>query len=146
MAHSAVLDQIKRASGGAAATPDFLHLVKIGFPVETLDSVAVEIAPAQSQFLDKIVPRASLARYKSRATNDGVRRLSQQTSERLFRVCSLWFMANDVFHNKDKAWRFLTTPNLMLAERKPWDVALDSEAGGRRVENILGRIQYGAAA
>ena len=146
MAQIAVLEQIRRASGGAAATPEFLSLVKRGIPVGTLDSIAREISPAQRHVLDKLVPRATLARYKNKAPINGERLLSQAASEKLVRVCSLWFMAIDAFHNKEKAWRFLVTPNLMLAEMTPWDIALESETGGRRVENILGRIQYGAAA
>lgn len=132
--------QIKQAAGGSAATPEFLELIRDGLPVETVSWIAREIAPSEPQFAERLVPRSTLARYKAKS------RLSHEVSERLVRISGLWEFANTVFGSKDKALRFLTTPNLMLAEKAPLDVALEGEAGGRRVENLLGRILYGAAA
>ncbi|MFT4075058.1 MAG: DUF2384 domain-containing protein [Asticcacaulis sp.] len=137
---AAALDHIRQAAGGAAASPEFLQQMREGLPVEAVRWLAQDIAPSESGFAERLVPRATLARFKAR------RRLSQAASERIVRISNIWNLALTVFQNRDKAYRFLTTPNLMLGNQLPLDVALDGEAGGRRVENILGRLLYGAAA
>jgi putative toxin-antitoxin system antitoxin component (TIGR02293 family) len=55
---------------------------------------------------------------------------------------SIEALACDVLGGRDKASRWLDTPNKALGGRKPLDL-LDTELGVREVEEILGRIDCG---
>jgi putative toxin-antitoxin system antitoxin component (TIGR02293 family) len=50
--------------------------------------------------------------------------------------------ALDTFGDERKARSWLTTPNPVLDDREPFDLAQTPE-GARRVEEILTRIDYG---
>jgi putative toxin-antitoxin system antitoxin component (TIGR02293 family) len=50
--------------------------------------------------------------------------------------------AGEVFHNSDKALRWLREPSPTLAGRTPLQ-AIESPEGQAEVENLLGQIQHG---
>ena len=54
--------------------------------------------------------------------------------------------ARKVWGTDAEAQRFWTEPHLLLEGCTPLEVATKSEAGARRVEQILGRLKLGTAA
>jgi putative toxin-antitoxin system antitoxin component (TIGR02293 family) len=54
--------------------------------------------------------------------------------------------ARKVWGTDAEAQRFWTEPHLLLEGCTPLEVATESEAGARRVEQILGRLKFGTAA
>jgi putative toxin-antitoxin system antitoxin component (TIGR02293 family) len=117
--------------------------VEKGLPSQALDRVAKSIAPADRQFPYKIVPRATLARRKTAGTSKW--RLSITEGTLLARLTAVWALALDVWGTEPPARRFMFEPHPLLEGRRPIDVVLESEFGRPVVENILGRLKYGAA-
>ena len=62
--------------------------------------------------------------------------------ERLARVCAT---ALYIWDDESLAREFLNTPHPLLDERSPLDVAM-TEAGARRVEELLWQLFYGVQA
>jgi putative toxin-antitoxin system antitoxin component (TIGR02293 family) len=123
----------------ATTTMDYVNLVREGLPIEVADSLSDEICPGDSTFKYLFVPKATYARRKSST------RLSASESEKLVRVGRMWAFAAEVWGGADKARRFVTTPHMLLDGKTPLTVTLDSELGGKMVEEILGRLAYGSA-
>ena len=109
------------------------------------------------------LPKAALRRIVERATRNPATRRSLMTSivppatykrrrtaftatesERMERLARVVALAVDAFGDEDDARLFLETPHPLLEDRTPLDAAR-SELGARRVEEVLGRMQYGIA-
>jgi len=121
-----------------------LHLIdriRQGLPVRVLYTVSNQIAPDDSKFVFRIVPKASLARRKK-----GLKPLTADESNRIARLAAVWKLAETVWKNDEEARAFLFRPHPMLEGRRPIDVVLESELGAELVRNILGRLLYGSAA
>lgn len=71
-------------------------------------------------------------------------RLSIEESDRLVRMTRIQALAEDIFGDPEKASRWLRQP-LGELSGKPLEVA-QTEAGARLVEQILAKIDWGAAA
>jgi len=69
-------------------------------------------------------------------------RLSQEESERLLRVSSLFEKAEELFGDRDEARQWLQTPIPALGDQRPLDLA-QTEPGAREVEDLIGRIGHG---
>jgi putative toxin-antitoxin system antitoxin component (TIGR02293 family) len=72
-------------------------------------------------------------------------RLTIEESDRLVRLTRLQALAEDVFGDADKANRWLREKLAILGGKQPLEVAA-TEAGGRVVEQLLAKIDWGAAA
>jgi putative toxin-antitoxin system antitoxin component (TIGR02293 family) len=72
-------------------------------------------------------------------------RLTVDESDRLVRVTRLQALAEDVFGDPERANKWLRAPLGILDGRSPLDFAR-IEAGARIVEQLLGKIAWGAAA
>lgn len=70
------------------------------------------------------------------------RRLTSTQSDRLYRFVRVGLRAEDVLENREKAHAWLKTPRRALGHVAPIDL-LDTDAGAREVENLLGRIEHG---
>ena len=116
-----------------------------GLPARTLDDLAARIAPGDRAFRYRFASKASYARRLAAANGSGAAMLSRAESERVARIARLWDFAVEVWGEEAKARRFLTAPHMMLYGKAPLDVALASESGGRRVEDLLGGLAYGTA-
>jgi putative toxin-antitoxin system antitoxin component (TIGR02293 family) len=68
--------------------------------------------------------------------------MTVEQEERLTRVTAF---ALDVWRSPEAAQRFLTQPRMLLRGRVPRELAIESEAGARNVERILGGLKYGTA-
>ena len=71
--------------------------------------------------------------------------LTVEESDRLVRLARMQSMAEDVFENAEKANRWLREPLGILDGRSPLEVAR-TDSGARLIEQILAKIDWGAAA
>ncbi|HEU0216337.1 MAG TPA: antitoxin Xre/MbcA/ParS toxin-binding domain-containing protein [Stellaceae bacterium] len=115
--------------------------IQEGLPITTLYNVSTRIAPGDTQFVFRIVPKASLARRKH-----GRKLLTAEQSNRLARLAGVWALAESVWRDQGEARDFLFRPHGLLEMRRPIDLAIESELGAELVKNILGRLLYGTAA
>jgi putative toxin-antitoxin system antitoxin component (TIGR02293 family) len=118
---------------------EFLDYLDKGLPVSSVDKVAQAIAPADSEFRYRIVPRATLARTKAK------RRLSKTQGELVARLAEVWTDAIRVWKSETAARGFLNRKHPLLEDNRPVDLALRSEIGARLVREVLGRLEHGTA-
>ena len=114
--------------------------ISAGLPVAALDRLAGIVAPDDTRFKYRLVPKATLER-RSR----GTKRLSADEGDRLARLAKVFAMGLDVFHDEGLTREFLRRPHAMLDGQPPLDVALATGPGADAVINLLGRAAYGAA-
>ncbi|MDN5848308.1 MAG: DUF2384 domain-containing protein [Nitrococcus sp.] len=69
-------------------------------------------------------------------------RLTPAQGDRLYRLARIVAMAEEVFEDMERAYRWLREPQRGLGERVPLSLLI-TEAGAREVEDLLGRIEYG---
>jgi putative toxin-antitoxin system antitoxin component (TIGR02293 family) len=113
--------------------------VEKGLPLTALDRIAHAVAPDDTSFAYRLVPRATLARRRARHSA----RLTPDESARVARLAAVWAYAKDVWKSDEAARRWLFAPHMMLEHRRPIDIVLASEFGRPLVEEILGRLKYG---
>lgn len=118
----------------------WVDLAERGVPISALDQISKRIAPSDVTFKYRIVPKATLARAKSRAA-----RLSSTQSTVIVRLAKIWSLATTVWGSDEAARNFLLRPHLLLDGRRPIDVAIENELGAELVREILGRLQNGSA-
>lgn len=117
-----------------------------GLPLSALDRVARQVAPDDSGFAFRMVPRATLARRRKVTDQGDASRLSPDEGAKVARLAEVWALAREVWGSDEEARAFLFRPHAMLDERRPVDVVLANEFGRPLVEGILGGLQYGSAA
>jgi len=123
---------------GGVSPLELSAAVRDGLPVSALDRVVGVVSPGDTGLRYRLVPKASLARRKGGA-------LSAPESERLARLARVWALAVEVWKTEEGARGFLNRPHLLLGDRTPLDVILESEIGASAVEDVLNRLQYGVA-
>ncbi len=133
---------LRRNPARPGAALGLMGEVERGLPLSALDRLAQAVAPEDSGFAHRLVPRATLARRRAHASP----RLTPEESARVARVASVWALAKDVWKSDDGARRWLFEPHMMLEDRRPIDVVISSEFGRPLVEDILGRLKYGTGA
>lgn len=109
--------------------------IQKGFPTSTVEALLREKTISLQELYKFISPRTWARRVKEH-------RLSPEESDRIAMMKRMVAFAEDVFGNKNKAYTWLRTANRALENQKPLDL-LQSEAGTRLVEALLGRIQHG---
>jgi putative toxin-antitoxin system antitoxin component (TIGR02293 family) len=114
--------------------------IEDGLPIAALERVAGLIAPGDTQFKYRLVPRATYERRK------GKKLLSADEGMRLTRLARVWSAAVDVWGSEAEARGFLFRPHAMLEDKRPVDVVIQSEFGAELVVDILGSLKYGSAA
>ncbi len=129
---------LRRQSARNGSSLGLMSDVEKGLPLSALDRVAHTVAPEDTGFAYRLVPRATLARRRTQH----VPRLTPEESARVARLASVWAFAKDVWKSDEAARRWLFAPHMMLEDRRPVDVVLASEFGRPLVEGILGRIKY----
>lgn len=122
-----------------AASMELVDSIAEGLPFNAVDQLSAALAPNDQTFKYRLVPKATYARRKA------AHRLSAAESERMVRLDRIWTLALDVWKDEDEARRFLTGPHMLLSQRTALDVALDSELGGKLVEDLLAAVRYSTA-
>ena len=118
---------------------DYLQRVSRGFALKALLRLAEEVAPGDPKFKYRIVPKASLARFKA------ARRLSPQQSVVIMRIADVWAQALRIWKTPEETRSFLGRPHEILGGRKPMDLVLENEIGANLVRSVLGRLDNGSA-
>lgn len=88
-------------------------------------------------FLHRVIPRRTLEHRRQRQEP-----LTQEESERAYRVASILALAETVMGDRHRALSWLTAPKRSLGNESPMDL-LDTEPGARAVEELLYGIDEG---
>lgn len=116
---------------------DLIGAVKRGLPVSTFKALADSLGVSDARLAEVTgISVTTLTRRKREG------HLSQNESEHVLRIAGLLSKAVTVFDSLEDAGAWFSAPNLSLGDATPLDYA-DTEVGGREVENLLGRIEYG---
>jgi putative toxin-antitoxin system antitoxin component (TIGR02293 family) len=118
---------------------DYLDRLDYGLPIKSLERIVAAVAPSDAGFKYRIVPKASLARRKSR------KRLSASQSVVVARLAAVWAQAVRIWKSEAAARDFLYRKHSLLGERRPIDVVLENEIGAELVRGVLGRLEHGSA-
>jgi putative toxin-antitoxin system antitoxin component (TIGR02293 family) len=87
-----------------------------------------------------IIPGRTLRHRKSKKEH-----LSTEESDRGVRLARIQALAEDIFGDTAKASRWLREPLGILDDKSPLELAR-TESGARLIEQILAKIDWGAAA
>lgn len=118
---------------------DLAALVEKRLPLAVIKSLVRE-GLSDAEVYRLIVPRRTLAhRVANRQP------LSQEESDKAVRVARVTAMAEGVFGEAARAWRWLRKPKRLFGGKSPLDM-LASEAGARIVEEIILQVDHGIAA
>lgn len=118
----------------------WVSMIRQGFPTQALDSLGAN-TQAHTAELAQLLDISVRMLAQRRRTGF----LSQQESERLFRVARVLARAEELFGNLEKAFRWLNSPIIVLSGATPLSL-LDTEVGGKLVMDTLGRIEHGIPA
>lgn len=116
------------------------HSIEDGLPVAAVDRLAKVVAPGDTEWKFRMVPRATLSRRRKRR-----QKLTSEEGNRLARVAKVYSMAISVYRDERKVREFLMRPHMMLDNESPLDLALATGPGADAVVNLLGRAAYGAS-
>ncbi len=141
-----VVESVFRKLGGRQALgtdvssdADLARVVHHGIRLSVLDHV--ERAGFSKQEIEHfIIPARTLRHRKTKREP-----LTLDESDRVVRLTRIQALAEDVFGDVDKANRWLREGLGILDGKSPLDVAR-TESGARVVEQILAKIDWGAAA
>lgn len=117
---------------------ELVKLTRAGLPVAILGALARTLAAHR-------VSIARLLGISERALSGRIiikARLTAEESDRIVRLVRVLALAKETLCGMDNAGRWLQTPNRALEGERPFD-RLDTDAGVRSVEQVLGRIAYG---
>ena len=122
--------------------PTLAHFLEIerGLPIAALDILAERVAPGDSSFRYRLVPKATLARRRG-----GDARLTPEESDKVIRLAKVFNFAAQVWGSDHLARRLMHEPNMLLEQRVPLDMILSSEVGAQLVEELIGQAKYGVA-
>ncbi|MFT4166838.1 MAG: DUF2384 domain-containing protein [Microlunatus sp.] len=142
LAFTNIADVLGLPAGEVASRSPFGLMARIetGLPLGAVERVAHLLAPSDTQFKYRFVPKATYDRRKT------THRLSSDEGTRLARVARVWSFALDVWQNENDAREFLFRAHPMLEDKRPIDIVLQNEIGAELVLDILARLKYGSAA
>ena len=117
---------------------DLAKLVRNGLPASSVATLAQKLHLGHSVLSRKLgIPQRTLTRRLSQGSL-----LTSAESDRTVRMARVYANAVEMIGDQEKAIEWLRTPNRALGGERPLD-QLDTDIGGRMVEDILGRIAYG---
>ncbi|HLI21799.1 MAG TPA: antitoxin Xre/MbcA/ParS toxin-binding domain-containing protein [Stellaceae bacterium] len=131
----------KSALGAEVASEaDLARLVSRRLPLRALAHVQ-----RSGFFSDRELQHFVIPARTRRHRQEKKERLTVDESDRLVRLTRIQALAEDVFADAEKANRWLREPLGELGGTPPLELA-QTEAGARVVEQILAKIDWGAAA
>jgi putative toxin-antitoxin system antitoxin component (TIGR02293 family) len=117
---------------------DFGSAIAAGFPSAALQHVLSAGDVTATEISDWLrIPERTLMRRKKRE------RLPADESDKLYRFVYIVAVAEKALGNRDRAYKWLRRENRALGGAIPVTLIL-TEPGFRAVEQVLGRIEYGA--
>ena len=126
----------KLGVSGIRTGDELASLVEKRLPVTTIKSL-VRGGLSDAEVYQLIVPRRTLAHRIARHQP-----LSKQESDKAVRVARISAMAEQVFGEPERAWRWLRKSKSRFDGRPPIDM-LATEAGARLVEEMIVQIDHG---
>jgi putative toxin-antitoxin system antitoxin component (TIGR02293 family) len=126
----------KLGVSGVRTGGELAHLVEKRLPVATIKSL-VRGGLSDAEVYALIVPRRTLAHRIARHQP-----LSAAESDKAVRVARVTAMAEQVFGEPERAWRWLRKPQRRFTSRPPMDM-LATEAGARIVEETISQLDHG---
>lgn len=125
------------ARGGELETDEVLARIRRGLPMAEFETLRDMLGISAEQLAGHLtMSRSTLARRRKAG------RLDPLESDRLVRFARLFARAREVFEDPAAARDWLRMPARALASTSPMEFA-ETEAGGREVEDLLGRIEHG---
>jgi putative toxin-antitoxin system antitoxin component (TIGR02293 family) len=118
---------------------DLASLVERRLPAATIQSL-VRGGLSDAEAYQLIVPRRTLAHRVARHQP-----LSREESDKAVRVARITALAEQVFGDPERAWRWLRKPKTRFEGKTPIEM-LATEAGARLVEEMAAQIDDGMAA
>jgi len=141
-----VVESVYRKLGGrsvlgedVASDADLARLVHRRIPLRVLTCIK-RIGFSDQEIWRYIIPARTQRHRKARKE-----RLTVEESDRLVRLTRIQALAEDVPGDSEKANRWLREALRVLDDKTPLDVA-QTDSGARVVEQILAKIDWGAAA
>jgi putative toxin-antitoxin system antitoxin component (TIGR02293 family) len=143
MANPAIAASIYEKLGGGqvfearlATDVDLARVVHRGIPVRALNFTSLS-----KDEINRLVINIRTLRHR-RSKGEA---LTPDETDKLVRLTRIQSIAEDVFEDSDKAHRWLRQPLNILDDQTPLEFA-SSEPGARVVEQLLAKIEWGAAA
>jgi putative toxin-antitoxin system antitoxin component (TIGR02293 family) len=118
---------------------DLAALVENRLPAAVIQSL-VRGGLSDSEVYRLIVPRRTLAHRVAKQQP-----LSKEEPDKAVRVARITAMAEQVFGESERAWRWLRKPKRRFEGKTPIEM-LATEAGARIVEELVAQIEDGIAA
>ncbi len=141
-----VIQRVFRKLGGqralgaeVASEADLARIVHRGIRLAVLGHV--QKAGFSRQEVEQLIIPARTWRHRKARREP----LSTEESDRVVRLTRIQAVAEDVFGDVGKANRWLREPLGILDRKSPLEVAR-TEAGARLIEQLLARLDWGAAA
>jgi putative toxin-antitoxin system antitoxin component (TIGR02293 family) len=141
-----VIERVFRKLGGhralgtdVSSEADLARLVDRGIRLAVLGHI--EKAGFSKQEIENLIIPARTLRHRRTKREP----LSLEESDRLVRLARIQALAEDVFGDVDKANRWLREKLGVLDGKSPLEVAR-TETGARLIEQVLAKIDWGAAA
>jgi putative toxin-antitoxin system antitoxin component (TIGR02293 family) len=127
----------KAVAGNPATAADWADRIVSGLPVPSAVAFKALLQLTNDQLARLLgVTARTLARW-----NPSGGRLDPVASDRLYRAARVFSMAAEVLEDAEKAIRWLKSPQTALGGRIPLDF-IETDAGTRAVEALLGRMEY----
>jgi putative toxin-antitoxin system antitoxin component (TIGR02293 family) len=144
--HQPVIENVFHKLGGHRALgtdvfsdADLARVVHRGIHLKVLDHLAR--AGFSKQEIHTFVIPARTWRHRAARKEP----LTMEESDRVVRLARIQASAEDVFGDKPKANRWLREPLGVLDDKSPLELA-QTESGARLIEQLLAKIDWGAAA
>ena len=118
---------------------DLVRLVENGLATTSIEELR-RSGLTDDEIYSLIVPRRTLTHRRARHEA-----LSREESDRAVRLARLAALAEQVFGEPERAWRWLRASKRQFDGRSPLQF-MSTEAGARLVEELLHRIDEGMAA
>jgi putative toxin-antitoxin system antitoxin component (TIGR02293 family) len=115
---------------------DLASLVDKRLPATAVKAL-VRAGLSDSEVYQLIVPRRTLAHRMAKRQP-----LSREESDKAVRVARITTMAEQVFGEPERAWRWLREPKRRFGGKTPLDM-LATDAGASLVEETIGQIEHG---
>jgi putative toxin-antitoxin system antitoxin component (TIGR02293 family) len=115
---------------------DLASLVEKRLPATAVKAL-VRGGLSDAEVYQLIVPRRTLAHRIAKHQS-----LSKDESDKAVRVARVTAMAEQVFGEPERAWRWLREPKRRFGGKTPIEM-LASDAGARLVEEMIGQIEHG---
>src|SRR5438132_11848130 len=124
---------------GIHSDQDLVALVERRLPASAVRAL-VASGLSDAEVYELIVPRRTLAHRRARHEP-----LSREESDKAVRVARITSMAEQVFGEPERAWRWLRKPKSQFDRKSPLGM-LATEAGARIVEEMIVQIDDGMVA